>query len=55
MTCDELTKADFLQSEWSKIIAESDKKECYTYSSRLGAKAREHEQSGNSKEAGVLL
>lgn len=54
MTYDDLTKEDFLQSDWDKVIVESDEKECYSYSSRFGAKARELDQSGKSKEAKIF-
>src|ERR1044072_4566615 len=54
MSNDDLTKEDFLQSDWYSIIVESNEKECYAYSSRFGSKARELDQAENSKEARIF-
>lgn len=49
-----LTKDDFVQSHWEKIISESEKKECLNYSTLFFAKSQEAGTTGNIKAQGVF-
>jgi len=51
----DLTKSDFMQSGWEGVITECEEKECYAYSSRFATKAREAEESGDSKAHQVFV
>ena len=50
-----LTKEDLLKSGWESVIAECEDKECVFYSSRFGTKAREAEESDDTKGQRIFV
>jgi hypothetical protein len=51
----EITKDDFTQCDWQKVIDESPKKECFDYSMRFRGKALEALEAGNAKSQQVFI
>ena len=52
---DDLTKEDFFNAGWQDIISACEDKECAYYSSRFTARAREAEETGDTKAQRVLM